>query len=111
PSSAADPRFGPARNMGSPTHWRGPRAAAPWLGDDQKEMQMELADLRRYVEMGPEREPVDKLNLRCTRCGYDAVRASPPARCPTCEAVEAWIHAPSGQREPVRAEATRSPGL
>lgn len=37
----------------------------------------------------------EKLNLRCTRCGYGALRASAPERCPMCHAVDAWIHAPS----------------
>lgn len=37
---------------------------------------------------------MDKLNLRCTRCGYGALRSSAPERCPMCQAENAWIHAP-----------------
>jgi rubrerythrin len=35
----------------------------------------------------------EKLELRCTLCGYRALRASAPERCPMCQSVDAWIHA------------------
>jgi rubrerythrin len=41
-----------------------------------------------------EREPPPKLDLRCTACGYGAVRSAAPERCPMCQAEHAWIDAP-----------------
>lgn len=62
------------------------------------ELDRTLAWLRaqiRFYEVGSARQEPERLNLRCTRCGFGAVRSSAPERCPMCQAVNAWIHAPS----------------
>jgi len=52
----------------------------------------ERATLSLVTELKP--EVARKLNLRCTRCGYGVFRASPPERCPMCQASSAWVHLP-----------------
>jgi CheY-like chemotaxis protein len=34
-------------------------------------------------------------SLVCGACGYGIVRATPPGRCPMCQAASAWVDAPS----------------
>ena len=34
------------------------------------------------------------LSLECTSCGYGVARQTPPERCPMCQRVGAWTHAP-----------------
>jgi rubrerythrin len=68
----------------------------------------ELAQLPRTDPYGGESETVTprKLNLRCTGCGYGVLRATPPPRCPMCQAENAWIQA---AQRPVRNRHTSLP--
>jgi hypothetical protein len=48
--------------------------------------------LGRAVEHGRMRPR--KLDLVCAACGYGIVRARPPERCPMCQSLAGWDHAP-----------------
>jgi rubrerythrin len=52
------------------------------------------AQASSYAFVRPEKAPAQKFRLRCAACGYGAVRRTPPERCPMCQAVEPWVHAP-----------------
>ena len=64
-----------------------------------RELERTLAWLRAQVawlvEMRPEEEVPHRRTLFCGACGYGIVRATPPVRCPMCQADRAWIDAPS----------------
>jgi hypothetical protein len=47
-----------------------------------------------------------KLSLECSECGYGAVCAVPPERCPMCQGEGTWIDS----RRPFRAPGTISLG-
>lgn len=47
-----------------------------------------------------------KLSLECSECGYGAVCAVPPERCPMCQGEGTWIDS----RRPLRTPGTISPG-
>lgn len=51
------------------------------------------SQVRRRSERKSERRP-KKRNLVCGACGYGALRAADPDRCPMCQVENAWIEAP-----------------
>jgi CheY-like chemotaxis protein len=80
-TGAADLHRGRARELRLPLlDKRDPDAAIRWL-----ELQVgELGDRRRHPEPRP------AAALRCTVCGYGAVRSTPPDRCPLCQSAGRW---------------------
>ena len=57
------------------------------------ELERALSWLRAQVRSLAEPQPDGrgKLELSCSGCGYGVVRSIPPARCPMCQAENAWI--------------------
>lgn len=51
------------------------------------------AQVERCVETNPEPDAPRKRSLVCRACGYGALRATAPDRCPMCQAEHAWIAA------------------
>jgi len=52
------------------------------------------AQVERCIETKSEQNMPRKHNLVCGACGYGALRATAPDRCPMCQAENAWIVAP-----------------
>jgi CheY-like chemotaxis protein len=49
---------------------------------------------RTWLELRSGRHAVATLSLECTACGYGVARQEPPARCPMCQRVGAWVYTP-----------------
>jgi rubrerythrin len=62
----------------------------------------DLVPARLLVADDDERaRSLPKRELVCAACGYGILRATPPARCPMCQAESAWTVAPARLTIPV----------
>jgi CheY-like chemotaxis protein len=52
------------------------------------------AQARWHARTQPEPGPLPRRGFACGACGYGVFRPAPPARCPMCQAEDAWVHAP-----------------
>ena len=52
------------------------------------------AQVEWFISLRLEAEVSPKRSFVCGACGYGILRATPPSRCPMCEAGNAWVDAP-----------------